>query len=162
MPSHKVLKSIVRSVADSFTSLMNYEGDDYVMGHLLTAARRSGKTVLWVSLLTGAAEPKELLVKPVARSVRSYVKSFSDLVVRSGSSTSFILAADLKVSFDTAVTRMTPGSSRFAESPYTCEVTILDDRRKLYSARLSGWWYPEQVCKPSLLTRLRRLLGWLT
>lgn len=38
MSSHKALKSVVRSVADSFTSLMNYSGDDYVMGHLLNAA----------------------------------------------------------------------------------------------------------------------------
>ena len=28
------MKSVVRSVAESFASLMNYRGDDYVMGHL--------------------------------------------------------------------------------------------------------------------------------
>jgi len=31
MPSYKTLKSVARSFADSFTSLMNYRMDDYVM-----------------------------------------------------------------------------------------------------------------------------------
>lgn len=38
MPSHKTLKSVVRGLAESFTSLMNYWGDDYVMGHVVYAA----------------------------------------------------------------------------------------------------------------------------
>lgn len=42
MASHNKLDSVSRSVADSFTSLMNYRGDDHVMGHLLKAARSSG------------------------------------------------------------------------------------------------------------------------
>ncbi len=35
MASHKTLKSVVRSEAESFTSLMNYRGDDFVMGHII-------------------------------------------------------------------------------------------------------------------------------
>ena len=61
MPSHKVLQSVARSVADSFASLMNYADDDYVLGHLLNVARASGRNELSVDLLTGKAGPSELL-----------------------------------------------------------------------------------------------------
>ena len=38
MASHKTLKSVVRNFAESFASLSNHRGDDYVMGHLVYAA----------------------------------------------------------------------------------------------------------------------------
>ncbi len=63
MASHKKLQSVSRSIADSFTSLMNYSGNDYVMGHLLKAARTTGMTRLDVDLLSGIASPKGLLVE---------------------------------------------------------------------------------------------------
>ena len=162
MASHKVLKSVVRSVADSFTSLVNYVGDDYVMGHLLNAARHSGKTTLQINLLTGESGPKELLIKPVALSVKSYVQSFPDLVVRSGSAMSFICAAELRLSFDIGVAKPIRGIPHILESPYTCEVSIADDRGKAYSTTLSGWWYPEKVWKPSFWSHLRNCLAELS
>jgi len=65
MPSHKTLKSVVRSLVESFTSLMNYRGNDYVMGHVLYAAWATGATELCVDLLTGQASPSPLLDPPV-------------------------------------------------------------------------------------------------
>ena len=105
MPSHKKLKSVVRSIADQFTGLLNYVGDDYVMGHLLNAARATGKPALDIDLLTGKATPPELMSPEIARSVAGYADDFADLVRRSGSDISFVTRADMRVTFDLAIRR---------------------------------------------------------
>ena len=46
MASHKTLKSVVRSMVDSFTSLMNYSGDDYVMEMLPKAVKKPGSEIV--------------------------------------------------------------------------------------------------------------------
>ncbi len=143
MPKHKVLRSVARSIADSFASLMNYGDNDYVFGHLLNAARASGRSGLRVNLLTGEAEPPELLVAPVRRSVKWYCDDFPGLVARSGSDSRFVQAAELRVSFDLSMSRPTKWSG-LAESPYVCEVEITDDRGKLYVGKNEGWWFPER------------------
>ena len=71
MARYKVLKSVAHSFAHSFTSLMNYSGDDYVMGHLLRRAEDIGEPALAVDVLTGKAEPGALLTRDVAQSVAS-------------------------------------------------------------------------------------------
>lgn len=152
VPSHKVLKSVVRSVADQFTSLMNYADDDYVMGHLLTAARSSGERTLSVDLLTGEAEPPALLVPPVSRSVVRHAKGFPELVHRSGSTVDFVKKAKMTIAFDTAVERPRCVGSDLVESPYECRVSIVDDRGKEFAVSLSGWWYPEAPVKPKSRT----------
>ncbi len=143
MPGYKVLRSVARSVADQFTSLTNYVGDDYVMGHLLKAARESGEKVLTVDLLTGRAKPPALLAPDVARSVAWYSNNFPDLVRRSGSDISFVREARMTVSFDISVRRPRYRGDRLPESPYRCDVLITDDRGKQFAASVSGWWYPE-------------------
>jgi hypothetical protein len=162
MPSHKKLKSVVRSVADQFTSLMNYVGDDYVMGHLLSAARATGERALHVDLLTGKATPPELLLPEIARSVAGYAADFADLVRRSGSEITFVTEANMRVTFDLATRRPAQIFPRSEESPYICVVTILDDRSRLYSAEVHGWWFPENMkfrpLKWRIRIALRRLL----
>jgi len=143
MASHKVLKSVTRSVADSFTSLMNYRGDDYVMGHLLTAARSSGASALRVDFLTANATPEALLTSPVKRSISDYCSSFPSLVQRSGSDPAFVSAADMDLEYDLSVARPIRNHQKVLESPYVCTVRITDDRGRRYESRLTGWWYPE-------------------
>jgi len=143
MASHKVLRSVTRSLADSFTSLMNYRGDDYVMGHLLTAARASGASSLHVDLLRGEGTPAELMIGPVAGSVMDYCASFPSLVQRSGSDIAFVQAAELNLDYDLAVSRPYRLFPSVIESPYVCLVTIQDDRGRYYESRLTGWWFPE-------------------
>lgn len=147
MPSHKVLKSVVRSVGDQFTSLMNYSEDDYVMGHLLNAARTSGERTLTVDLLTGRAEPSALLVPAVARSVAWHAEQFPDLVRRSGSDLGFVKKAEMTIEFDTSVERRRCVGSDLAESPYECRVSLIDDRGREFAVALKGWWYPEEPPK---------------
>lgn len=142
MPTHKVLKSVVRSLADSFTSLMNYADDDYVMGHLLTAARTTGVNRLDVDLLTGKAGPAELLTDPVVRAITWYCHYFPQLVERSGAEMSFVMAAKLALEYDTSILRPVARFPQFSESPYSCRVEVVDDKGRIYKITLTGWWFP--------------------
>jgi hypothetical protein len=139
---------------------MNFGDDDYIMGHLLNAARATGNNVLEVDLLSGHASPPQLLVEPVARSVRRYCDNFPDLVSRSGSDPSLVKTARLRVAFDTSIVRPVHRHSPFTESPYVCTSTLQDDRGKTYETTLRGYWYPEKLpTKTSVRDRLRR---WFT
>ena len=142
MPSHKVLVSVVRSVAESFTSLMNHEGGDYVMGHLVRAAWSTGATEIQVDLLTGKVSSSPLAVEPVRTSLAWQAHMFPDLVARSGSSMAFVTSASLRLTVDPAVRRPVPGTG-LSESPFTCTVALTDDRSKPYAHSISAWWYPE-------------------
>jgi len=51
MARYRVLKSVVHNVGHSFTSLMNYADDDYVMGHILRFARGAGRDTLSIDLV---------------------------------------------------------------------------------------------------------------
>ena len=144
MASHKTLKSVVRSLAESFTSLMNYRDDDYVMGHVVQAAWLTGATEFRVDLLTGATDSSPLLVPHVRDSVARYVKWLPEMVRRSNSDPNFVSEAELVVNVDPAI-RRPHGNSGFHESPFTCTVRIVDDRGKVYSHRISDWWYPERA-----------------
>ena len=162
MASHKVLQGVVNSTAQSFASLMNYRDDDYVLGHILSAAREltPGVHTLVVDLLTGTAEPPELLSQPVSTAVASYAAWLPDTVLRSGSDMSFVRAAELRVTFDTSQQRPHHRFSHLIESPFVCEVVIHDDRGRNFVGRVADWWFPERERPLSwfrrLVNRLRR------
>jgi hypothetical protein len=159
MPKHKSLKSVVNSLADSFTGPLNYSDDDFVMGHLLTAARSYGKNELSVDLLTGHATPSELLVPDVKKGVEWYVKQFPDMIVRSNSTMAFVKEATLRVSFDTSVAlRRGLFSQQFA-SPYICRVRIVDDRGKVYERIKQGAFASEKVQPVTLAARVKGLFS---
>src|SRR5213593_3169822 len=103
MASHKTLKCVVRSLAESFTSLMNYGADDYVIGHVVYAAWSTGSMGFRVDLLSGATDSSPLLVPQVRDSVARYVAWLPDMVRRSRSSLEFVTQAELVVSVDPAV-----------------------------------------------------------
>jgi hypothetical protein len=144
MPRYKVLKGVAHNIGHSFTSLMNYAKDDYTMGHILRFARESGKDSLVIDLVSGEGRPPELLRDPISQAPQWYSKMFWNMVVRSGSDRTFVQSATLTLKYDLTRVRQPPGT-RFHESPYTCEVAILDNRDKTYAAYFSGWWYPERT-----------------
>lgn len=158
MAKRKVLKSVARSVADSFLSTLNYMEDDYVMGHLLLAARKSGETKITVNLLTGEAVPKQLVIRQVARAIPLFTKKFPDIVNRSGSSISFVHSAELFVRYDMSSSRPLKHNPSILESSYECGVKIVDDEGKEHVAILTGWWYPEPRVR---LPLWQRCLQWL-
>ena len=149
MAKYKTFQSVVNSVADSFTSLMNYSQGDYIMGHILTAARETGMRTLNVDLLSGHIEPKELLRDPIVKSIESYCADFPGLVERSGSDVSLVTSARMSIVFDIAVEQPVPKAPHLKESPFVCTVSLIDDRGKTYESVLKDWWYPEEVHKVS-------------
>jgi hypothetical protein len=144
MPSRKTLKSVVRSLTESFASLTNHVGDDYVMGHVVYTAWQTGGTNLRVDLLSGQIEPSPLSVPPVQDAIRAYVAWLPRLVKQSNSDVQFVKAAHLEITVNPTVRRH-HAEGAFVESPFTCTIQITDDRGKVYSHTVSDWWYPEMT-----------------
>ena len=145
MPRFKVLKGVAHNLGHSFTSLMNYAGDDYVMGHVLQFARRSGKDTLTIDLVTGEAGPIELLAEPISDVPSRYSKFFWHLVQVHGSDRGNVHTATLSLRYNLAIQRATSHGVGFTKSPYVCQVRVTDSRGKNYDAHFDGWWYPEQL-----------------
>jgi len=145
MGQYKVLKSIAHNLGHSFTSLMNYYYNDYIMGHLLARARETGLSELKLDFIRKTAEPKDLNVPPISESVNNYFESFPDFVQKSGSHLKYISSANMTISYDLNVYRPLDGVLQLTASPYKCYVEIIDDRGKAYTAQFKGWWYPEKT-----------------
>jgi hypothetical protein len=145
MARYKVLKSIAHNTGHSFTSLMNYAGDDYAMGHILRFARRTGRDTLTIDFVKEEAGPPELLAEPISELPAQYTKWFWHLVKTQGSDRSLVQGATLTLRFDIATQRPHSSDARFIESPFVCDVEIRDTRGKDYRAHFDGWWYPEQL-----------------
>jgi len=164
MARYKVLKSVAHSFGHSFVSLLNYANDDYVMGHLLTAARSTRTPTLLVNILTGEATPVAVLVPPVRDSIRRYCNWFPDLVARHRTEIHFITAAKMTIAFNLAVERPVQHAPQLLESPFLCTVEIEDDRGKVWRAEIKDWWFPEATGPTGERAKrgprfVRRLLG---
>ena len=120
---------------------MNYINDDYFLGHLLKQARLTNLNKLDVDILADTATPEGLLTKPIRESIHNWCKWFPDLVNSSGSTMDFVSKATMTIEFD--LKRSLPKQSGHLESPFTCEIKIIDDRGKEYKHVFSDWWYPE-------------------
>jgi hypothetical protein len=143
MPRYKVLKGVAHNIGHSFTSLMNYSVDDYSMGHILRLARETGLDTLTIDFVTGEGEPAQLLRDPISKVPTWYTKMFWDMVVRSGSDRSLVQSATLTLKYDLPKSR--PNSiSGILLTPYACDVSILDNRGKHYSAHFEDVWYVER------------------
>jgi len=153
MSRYKVLKSVAHNIGHSFTSLMNYSGDDYVMGHILRLARKTSWDTLRIDFVSGEASPPALLVDPIADVPARYVNFFWDLVSRHGSDRSLVKVAVLTLQFDLTTRRPLFRDPRFIESPYICDVLITDNRGKDYTAQFKAWWYPERLDPPEKKSR---------
>jgi hypothetical protein len=143
MISHKPLKSVSHNFGHSFISLMNYINDDYFLGHLLKQARITNINRLEVDILKNTAEPKELLTRPILDSIGYWNKWFPSLVQNSGSTMDYVSSAKMVIEFDLQKTRPYLRDNKYWENPFICEITIIDDRGKLYKHKHEGWWFPE-------------------
>ena len=143
MTSHKPLKSVSHNFGHSFISLMNYINDDYFLGHLLKQARKTRRNRLTVDILKNIAEPNELLTDQIKSSIEHWNKWFPTLVESSGSTMDFVSSATMTIEFDLKQTRPHLGDKDYLESPFICEVVIIDDRGKEYKRKLEDSWYPE-------------------
>ena len=144
MISHKPLKSVSHNFGHSFISLMNYINDDYFMGHLLKQARKTKSNKLTVDILKNLAAPAELLTYQIKSSIEHWNKWFPTLVESSGSTMDYVSSAIMTIEFDLQQTRPYNGNSDYLESPFICEIVIIDDRGKEYKHKHEVWWFPEQ------------------
>lgn len=144
MPGVKVLKGVAHNVGSSFTSLMNYADDDYSMGHLLRLARESGIDTLKIDLLSGQGSPAKLLREPISALPEWYSKMFLRLVQSAGSDRVLIQSATLKLSYDLQRSRPSPIPGE-PQSPYACEVSVVDTRGRDYVAHFDGWWFVQRM-----------------
>lgn len=148
MARYKVLKSVAHNIGHSFTSLMNYADDDYVMGHILRFARKTGADTLTIDFVKGEAGPPELLAEPLSQVPVRYTRFFWDMVDKQGSERSCVRAATLTLRYNLATNRPLHRNPAFVESPYDCDVRITDVRGKDYTAHFHAWWYPERLDHP--------------
>ena len=143
MPRYKVLKGVAHNIGHSFTSLMNYSVDDYSMGYILRFARETGLDTLTIDFVTGEGKPPLLLGKPISKVPTWYTEMFWDMVARSGSDRSLVQSATLTLKYDLPKSQLNPVSGILL-TPYVCDVTILDNRGKHYSAHFEDVWYVER------------------
>jgi hypothetical protein len=122
---------------------MNYIGNDYFMGELLKQARKTGFDRLEVDILKNEAVPKELLTKPMRKSIDYWNKWFPNLVIDSGSSMDFVSKATMIIQYDLTITRPYANDSKYLENPFNCTIILTDDRGKEYFHKHEGWWFPE-------------------
>ena len=122
---------------------MNYINDDYFLGHLLKQARQTNIGMLTVDILKNIAEPTVLLTSQIKSSIEHWNKWFPTLVENSGSTMNFVKSATMTIEFDLKLTLPHPSNSTILQSPFACEIIIIDDRGKEYKYKHEGWWYPE-------------------
>lgn len=139
MPRYKVLKGVAHNIGHSFTSLMNYSGDDYVMGHILRFARQTGHDTLTIDFVTREVRPPELVGPPISEIPAHYVKCFWESIGRQGSDPAYVRAARLTLQYDIRSERLLKSDPQFMKSKYLCDVVIIDNRGKQYASHFAGY-----------------------
>jgi hypothetical protein len=122
---------------------MNWINDDYFLGHLLKQARATNLNRLEVDILTGTAKPGRLTTNSICDSIKHRCNWFPTLVVNSGASMDFVSSAIMIIEFDLLTARPSIIYSKLIETPFTCEIRIIDERGKEYNSKHEEWWYPE-------------------
>ncbi len=142
---YKVLGSAAHKFAHSFVSLANYHDSDYVVGHALRAALRSGEPELRVDLLTGAAEPAALLPQAVAIPLGDYVERFPHHVASHGAGMHGVREARMRLRFDEERLRRLRQADAPARLmvPFECSVEIVDERGKVHVGVVRDSWQSE-------------------
>lgn len=158
MPRFKVLKGVAHNIGHSFTSLMNYSGDDYSMGHILKFSRETGDTTLTIDFMTGLGSPESLLREPISKLPAWYSQMFWNMVKSSGSSRELLQSARLTLAYDLTRVWLDP-TMNVHISPYVCNVVLVDIRGKSYSAHFAGSWYEESGLHRSLISRARKYIN---
>ena len=154
MSRYKVLPSIAHNIGQEFVRPSAERGHEYVLGQLLADARRTQQSTLRVDLFTGAATPAALVSRAVSQAIDVQVRDFPGLVAGHHSDMQYVSGARLELAFDLAGERPMAGAPGRRETPYTCRVSIDDDRGKTWSAELHGWCSAPQARAASLFARL--------
>lgn len=154
---YKVLASVAHNFGHSFASLLNYEADDYVMSHLARRAVATGADELRVDLLSGAAEPADLLVPPVRASLATRLPWLPRLLRSQRIDPAAVVRATLRLRFDLARRRADHRAPDAWELPFECLVELTDDRGRVHAGRVDDWWLVHDSRPPIVLSWWQRL-----
>jgi hypothetical protein len=142
MARYKVVKSVAHSFAHSFSSVMNYSGNDYAMCHLLRRVKRTGTRRLRFDLVSRQVGPIELLSPPLVKACEPYSQDFGRLVTASGAALDMVDRAELEITV--RLNREVGKVPKSLSGSVTARMKIRDDRGKLYEAR----WTEAYECSP--------------
>jgi hypothetical protein len=151
---YKAIKGAAHNFAHSFTSLMNYGPDNYVMSYLAHAAATSGEAELRVDLLSGTAEPAALLTAPVLRSIDGYVRWFPRHLESMNVSIQAIRRATLRVRFDLEGRTASTHYPASVLCPFESSVEVEDDRGKVHLGTVRDEWMGDEDPERPTLSRI--------
>jgi len=114
------------------------------LGYILRFARQTGHDTLKIDFVTREAGPPELLAAPISDVPARYIKWFWESVDRQGSDPSHVRTASLTLRYDIRTQCLHFSAPQLMESPYECDVILIDNRGKQYSAHFEGWGFPER------------------
>jgi hypothetical protein len=99
-----------------------------------------------VDLLGVKGHPDGLLKEPITDLPDRYPKLFLRLAQCAGSGRALIQSGTLKLTYD--LHRIRPSSiPGEPQSPYACDVSIVDIRGKDYVAHFERWWFAERMAE---------------
>ena len=144
VPSTKVLKGVVRALAESFASSLNRRKGDFVIAHLYRAAQqhRIQDLRFHIDVLHAHGEPRVLAIGPVKEAIDGYTGWLEDLLTRSGSSPSLVTEASLTINMKVSRAevlglRLPRWISTPMSTPFRCSSVIRDIRGRSYTHDLT-------------------------
>jgi hypothetical protein len=155
---YKAIKSAAHNYGHSFVSLMNWSDGDYTMSHLTREVVERGLSRLEVNLLTGRAEPEELLVPPVRASIRDHVDWFPRLLRSQAIDPAVVRRAMFVLTFELGRRSVSSEYGPGWTIPFECVITIEDDHGRAHVGRVRDIWRVDESFAPP--RRLRRLAWW--
>jgi hypothetical protein len=162
MAKYKTLKSVAHNIGYSFISTMNYNKDDYALGHIQKQMKLTGLNKIEIDLLTISTKPVEILTEPIQKSIEDYVNWLPSLVKDSKSDLQFVKEAKLIIEFNFSQSRICSFAPEYTENPYICVSTIIDDRGKEYRYEFKDWWISDAlVNKPKETNLWTKIIQWI-
>ena len=141
MPSRKVLGSVIRNLAHSFMSTLNYVDHDFVSEHLRRAVERAKSPNVRIDVLRGSIEPPAVGTEDVALAVAQLPSKLEHMVVSGGATMDMVRTAEILIDFD-----LDSQVEHFAIPGgilrnYKCEGRITDDRGRTHNGAVPVWWH---------------------
>lgn len=137
---YKNIKSVAHNFGHSFTSALNWAGDDYVMSHLGRAAIASGLNQIEADVRAGTAGPAELLPPPVRESLAHQARKLDALLASQSTDPVLVPRARMRVRLHVARRSSHPSQPRTWEFPFECVVELTDDRGVVHRGVHRDWW----------------------
>jgi hypothetical protein len=145
---YKVIKSAAHNWGHSFASSMNYWQHDYVMSHLARAAVTNAIPELHANLISGEAEPQQLLTEPVRQSLERRIADTPRFLRSHGIPPGVIHGAELVIRFDLERTRASRPEPGAYVVPFEVVVTLTDDRGTVHIGHVSDKWHTDPYGPP--------------